>query len=136
MQCYISLWTVVKYKVDQKWKYSMHSSLSLMTDYLLTFKFVTYLDHSSCSVEEMTVLFNKPKIYANLALIVLSTPQMNVSIDLFINDLAHRGKWNNLELRFVTFSQFSCVACHIPKYHFSLHSSQFCQHVLNFYLRA
>lgn len=84
----------------------MHSSLSLMTDYLLTFKFVTYLDHSSCSVGELTVLFNKPKIYANLTLIVLSTPQMNVSIDLFINDLAHRGKWNNLELRFVTFSQF------------------------------
>lgn len=98
----------------------MHSSLSLVTDYLLTFKFVTYLDHSSCSVEELTVLFNKPKIYANLTLIVLSTPQMNVSIDLFINDLAHRGKWNNLELRFVT---FSCVARHIPKYHFSLHSS-------------
>lgn len=79
---------------------------SVFTDYLLTFKFVTYLDHSSCSVEELTVLFNKPKIYANLTLIVLSTPQMNVSIDLFINDLAHRGKWNNVELRFVTFSQF------------------------------
>lgn len=77
-----------------------------MTDYLLTFKFVTYLDHSSCSVGESTVLFNKPKIYANLTLIVLSTPQMNVSIDLFINDLAHRSKWNTLELRFVTFSQF------------------------------